>query len=495
MLPLPSALLALRATIVIVLPAMLGLAVAGTMRAACSAAPPQGKPSAAEQASAEQKPGDAAAQGALRVVPPLELAGPVRKVLQPMFDALRTADTTRVTAEMSLASKANGAPIDVQRGTYQIVSRTPNHLDAHLKGRDQRMRVVSDGQRLIMQLTPDAYITAEAPAEMNAFVGGVAIPFGPFPEFIFSITLAGVDPAAGLLGGVQDVRLIEDDQPLQDDHSGAAARHLRAQRADGVVWDLWIVAGEHPRPLRLEVDLTAMLVQTNQLNLPEGFTYVMETTFSHWETGVELEPKAFQYQPPAEATEYESLQAFIESLSQDAGPHPLLGQQAPALQSSLLDGQEVQLKQHRGKAVVVLDFWATWCSPCVAALPILSEVTEKYRDRDVVFYAVNVGEKKAQIDEFLKQQELDLPVMLDPDGEIAGAYQAQAIPQTVLIGKDGRIEAVHVGFAGPKALREILAQELDVLVEGRPLIVEDPAEKGEQEAAKDDAKADGRKRG
>jgi thiol-disulfide isomerase/thioredoxin len=151
----------------------------------------------------------------------------------------------------------------------------------------------------------------------------------------------------------------------------------------------------------------------------------------------------------------------------------------------------------------MLDFWATWCGPCVAALPEISAAADEMKDKDVVFYTVNLREDPEAVKEFLKEQELDVPVLLDAEGEIGDLYKAEAIPQTVLIGKDGRVQVVHVGFGGDA--KKKLIEELTALLEGKELAQETldkweadqkkaKAEKEEDDSADsedDDAEAEG----
>jgi thiol-disulfide isomerase/thioredoxin len=150
-----------------------------------------------------------------------------------------------------------------------------------------------------------------------------------------------------------------------------------------------------------------------------------------------------------------------------SGNHPLVGTQAPLFSATLLDEQPFDLANHLGKSVVVLDFWATWCGPCRQALPTLAEVTARYKDKGVEFFAVDIGETPDEVREFLSGSGLNLTVVMDRDGKISDLYQAQAIPQTVLIGKDGSIQAVHVGVSPD--LEGQLTRELDALVAGEPL--------------------------
>ena len=79
---------------------------------------------------------------------------------------------------------------------------------------------------------------------------------------------------------------------------------------------------------------------------------------------------------------------------------PLIGKNAPQFESVLLDGSKFKLENHKGK-VVVLDFWATWCGPCVRALPVLIEKMSQFEKDELILLAVNQGETKKVISQFL----------------------------------------------------------------------------------------------
>ena len=130
-------------------------------------------------------------------------------------------------------------------------------------------------------------------------------------------------------------------------------------------------------------------------------------------------------------------------------------------------GDKLALADHLGEDIVILDFWATWCGPCIQAMPALIEVADDYRDRNVVFYAINQREPASAVENFIKDREWDLLVPMDPQGSVAGQYKVRGIPQTVVIGKDGTVQSVHVGFSPD--LREKLSGELDALLAGESL--------------------------
>jgi thiol-disulfide isomerase/thioredoxin len=138
----------------------------------------------------------------------------------------------------------------------------------------------------------------------------------------------------------------------------------------------------------------------------------------------------------------------------------LVGLPAPSVKANLLDGTEFDLSKHKGK-VVVLDFWATWCGPCVRALPELMKATSSFPKNKVAFVAVNQGEKPKQIKKFLKQKKWEsLSVALDPQSVAGKNFNVEGIPQTVIIDKEGKVRHVHVGFSpdiGSRLKKEIQA--------------------------------------
>jgi len=164
----------------------------------------------------------------------------------------------------------------------------------------------------------------------------------------------------------------------------------------------------------------------------------------------------------------------------------LVGKPAPQFSLELLEGGEMSLKQHKDKQVVVIDFFATWCPPCRAAMPILVSVIDEYTKKDkeaereprIAFYAVSLGDAPEAIRQFQEQLGIEFPVALDKQLVAARHYKVSPIPHKVLIGKDGTVEAVHLGLPRvPARTVEVLLaayekqlrQELDTLLAGESL--------------------------
>ena len=113
--------------------------------------------------------------------------------------------------------------------------------------------------------------------------------------------------------------------------------------------------------------------------------------------------------------------------------------------------------------MVILDFWASWCTPCRVGLPIVTEVAQEFKDKGVVLYAVNTGEDEALAQAFVDSTGLNAVVAMDVRGEATEKYRATQIPRTIIIDKEGVIRAVHAGV-GP-GLRSDLRESLTSLTE------------------------------
>ena len=121
-----------------------------------------------------------------------------------------------------------------------------------------------------------------------------------------------------------------------------------------------------------------------------------------------------------------------------------VGSLAPDFQFYDSEERLVSLSDLRGKPVV-LNFWATWCGPCVYEMPYLQQVYEEWSDRGLVLLAINMGGTSSQVEEFLQSHDLSLPVLLDTKRDVAARYSIRYVPTTFFIDKEGTIQAVKVG--------------------------------------------------
>ncbi len=110
------------------------------------------------------------------------------------------------------------------------------------------------------------------------------------------------------------------------------------------------------------------------------------------------------------------------------------------------EGNRVDAANLEGK-VVFINFWATWCPPCIAEMPSINKLYDVYRDNEnIVFIMADVDSKYEQSVKFMEDKNLSLPVHV-PAGEIPGDWLGGAIPTTVILDKKGAIAARHEGMA------------------------------------------------
>lgn len=127
-----------------------------------------------------------------------------------------------------------------------------------------------------------------------------------------------------------------------------------------------------------------------------------------------------------------------------------VGDLAPDFQLLTLDQEPLSLGSLRGNPVV-LNFWASWCSPCVLEMPLLEEVYQEYSDRGLVVLAVNVRESSSRVEEFVQSRELSFPVVLDAGGVVTQQYSIRYYPTTFFIDEDGIIQEKKRGAFFSKA--------------------------------------------
>ena len=124
-----------------------------------------------------------------------------------------------------------------------------------------------------------------------------------------------------------------------------------------------------------------------------------------------------------------------------------IGETAIDFSGTTNTGEVVSLSSFQGK-VVVLDFWASWCGPCLVEMPFLIEVYDELENPELEILAINLDEEQDYMNEFLERLDAQpkFPIILDPAGDIAQHYDLQGMPTTVFIDRAGVTQYVHTGF-------------------------------------------------
>jgi thiol-disulfide isomerase/thioredoxin len=117
---------------------------------------------------------------------------------------------------------------------------------------------------------------------------------------------------------------------------------------------------------------------------------------------------------------------------------------APALELPDLAGVTYRLADWHGQ-VVLVNFWATWCPPCLEEMPSLQRLAERLRGQPFAVVAVNVAEAERRVAHRTKQMGLDLPVLLDADGAAFKAWGGKGLPTSVLVDRSGAVRYLGLG--------------------------------------------------
>lgn len=139
-------------------------------------------------------------------------------------------------------------------------------------------------------------------------------------------------------------------------------------------------------------------------------------------------------------------------------PYTLVNNPAPQFALTGLDGRRVRLTDLQGRWIF-LNFWATWCKPCVVEMPELQKLSDgKYGTSpdDVMVLAVNKGEKPDEVRAFLDKYQLTLPVVLDTDSIVSGQYVIISLPVTFIIDPRGIVRQQHIGALDEPSIQRYL---------------------------------------
>ncbi len=325
--------------------------------------------------------------------------------------------------------------------------------------------IVSDGQVLSVVFTQfDHVIRKELEhglidvfEDQMELMGGAALPD--------VMALLSDRPAEILREAVEDFEIeILDDEEFE----GRAAWAVRVHVEDDDV-DL-------PEGLRIWVDQeTGMLIGLRaRIDLGDMEDHpVLDTMPSFYDIAYtvtivsvneEIDAEHFVYDISG-LTEVSSFEELLESIQESGGmaaPETVpVGEPAPDFSLTLMDDTPFQLSEQQGN-VVLIDFWATWCPPCVESLPHLQGLYEEFADEEVVFIGISLDRpgSEERVANMVERFGLTYLIGINEDGDIAREYGAVSIPTLIVVDAEGVVRHTKVGFsqAGMEEVKSILAE-------------------------------------
>ena len=334
---------------------------------------------------------------------------------------------------------------------YDIAVQKPNKISVVLTKGRKGGNVVSDGVTENFYI-PDskAHMSTKAPSSLIAILMDRSFQFTTNGAFRLSLLDAMVssDPYKSIREGLQELQYVGLEQL-----NGADAHHLK-MGAERIYLDMWVDAGSKPWILKVSPDYTTIS------KIQPALALTVAADFKDFSTDP-LPADTFAFVKPQDAKTV----ASIVPKPPELPAHPMLNTMAPPFELPGLDGKKRRLSDYRGKKIVILDWWATWCPPCVRSLPIVTGVYRDFASKGigVEFLPINMEQDAAEVKEFLQERKLRLPtVLLDQDGKVSVTYKTQAIPQTLIVDKTGKIRVAKIGY--DPDLKAMLTKDLLALL-------------------------------
>ena len=358
----------------------------------------------------------------------------------------KTTQLTALSFDLDITTVIVKGPEEKeQKLAGTMVLRGTSDLYFSLKNERQELQIYSNGtDSYFYQPDSKEYMKLDGTPARSRLIAGVSAGFVSYPLSWLSDYLHNGEQ---MITGATDFSTV----PEREIGGAKCDGGMVAYPAFDVV--AWISAGEPPVLRQMEMDLSRGVKESGEAHGGmDGLRITMD--FANWKGNAPAPDDRFKFTPPEGAVE-----------AKDPEEEGTLkeGAAAPDFTLPLLGGGEAKLSAHKGKDVVVLDFWATWCGPCRKAMPIVVKVTDELAAKGVVLYAVNQREEPEQIKTFLEGAGIKAKVALD-SGEVGETYGANSIPLMYVVGRDGLIKNVHRGLS-PDLESELRAELEQALAE------------------------------
>ena len=343
-----------------------------------------------------------------------------------------------------------GADRQEMSSVYTLAFKRPSTVAVSMENPDIALQVFSDGSELTVLIPSFSQYTVEK-FDQIAVKNGENRP-------AFVVKRAGLDPITPLVDMLAEfaeptpyAHLLEhltSASYVGEESIGEVACDRVSFEHEDLKWDMWVRRGEKPQVVRLALDLSHLMADAE---------FLIAMDLSQWKIG-DIGEETLAFAPSTDVRK-------VDFFSQPQPADFLVGKVAPEVTLDLLEGGKLDTVASRGKEIMILDFWASWCGPCRMAMPIIDRVADSLKDEGVRMYAVNIKEGASTIREYLSETGLDITVALDPEGVTSDLYKVGGIPQTVLIDRTGDVRFVHVGVPPAGEFEAVLREQLGAMID------------------------------
>ena len=265
--------------------------------------------------------------------------------------------------------------------------------------------------------------------------------------------------------GITDIEYLAHEK-IRDHFAHRIRVEQESNNGDIIEIDFWISDDHKPKISQ---------VSYAENNEAEASTHVT-ASYANWNFSPALTDDRFET-PPNKLKSFRSYRSAIRAMAQDRRRDSrlrqrLIGTSVSDVTLTMLDGTTVNLESLRGDGLVILDFWATWSRSCVNAIPIWHQILQSHETEKIHYFAVNQGEFADDVQQFVRDNKLSGAFAIDPKRTVGAEFQVKAIPQTIVIDKDGVIAAVYLGV--DENNRETVAAEIATLADFSEQLDESP---------------------
>jgi hypothetical protein len=324
------------------------------------------------------------------------------------------------TMDMELRVEAKKEGLSVEKyENYSVAVQRPNRLAVVLRTNTDGLTLVSDGTNLYTHIpSQKCYDVKPAPA---AFAG--------IHDSYFGKLIKGHSPwsyVRPILDGKGQYILAEMSEDAEfagtEEVDGALCDQIKSTNS----WApsrLWVEKGPRPIVHKLIYELSQSAVEwlAEDKQALAGMSLEMIVRYRNWQPNVPVPAERFKFIAPRDALRAE----WLSGMAKDKGDPRMSGKIAPNFRLSLLDGGQFDLAAHKGKDVVVLQFWAIWSVPSVRALPELTRMADAYKGKGVVFCAIHPKAERDKVKKVLATLNCAPPVGVEQEvGISTDLYQS-----------------------------------------------------------------------